>query len=214
VRRNFYKLQKISKPFKIILRKQSRGIKNWKLIIQKIGKTMTKDTHTANNESFFMRILQTEDVTEDYVNWFSNKQVTSYSDNQYRSFSLESEKNYVKNCLGNNDVDLYGIFCKSKHIGNLVISGLTSAHKRAEIAYIIGDTNFWGKGYGSIAVAEIIKKAKTNYKLYKLYAGLAEGNKGSEIILRKNGFLLEGRRKNHLFYSQKWCDQLDFGLIL
>jgi len=175
---------------------------------------MTKDTHTANNEPVFIKILQTEDVSENYVNWYSNKQVISYSDNQYRSFSLEGQKNYVRSCLDNNDVDLYGIFFKSQHIGNIVISGLTSVHKRAEITYVIGDTNFWGKGYGSYAVAEIINKAKNHYKLYKLFAGLAEGNKGSEAVLRKNGFLLEGRRKNHLFYSEKWCDQLDFGLII
>ena len=174
---------------------------------------MTKDTHT-NNRQVYIRILQIEDVSEDYVNWYSNKQVTRYSDNQYRSFSLESLKNYVESCLSNNNVDLYGIFFKRKHIGNVVISGLTSVHKRAEITYVIGDTNFWGKGYGSFVVTEIINKAKTHYKLNKLFAGLAEGNKGSEAVLRKNGFLLEGIRKNHLFYSEKWYDQLDFGLLI
>ena len=30
----------------------------------------------------------------------------------------------------------------------------------------------------------------------------------------KNGFTLEGRRKNHLFYNGKWHDQLDFGIII
>lgn len=93
----------------------------------------------------------------------------------------------MRSCLDNNDVDLYGIFFKSKHIGNIVISGLTSVHKRAEITYVIGDTNFWGKGYGTYAVAEIINKAKTHNKLYKLFAGLADENKGSEAVLRKNG---------------------------
>ncbi|CAM8365461.1 RimL Acetyltransferases, including N-acetylases of ribosomal proteins [Candidatus Methylopumilus universalis] len=169
---------------------------------------------SAQYKPISIKILQVEDVSEECIKWYSNKEVTRYSDNQYRSFSVEDQKNYVRSCLDNNDVDLYGIFFKSKHIGNIVISGLTSVHKRAEIAYFIGDTNCWGKGYGSYALAEIIKKAKTHYKLFKLYAGLAEGNKGSEAVLRKNGFTLEGRRKNHLFYSGKWCDQLDFGLII
>ena len=49
-------------------------------------------TRTSNNEPVFIKILQPEDVSEDYVNWYSNKQVINYSDNQYRSFSLEGQK--------------------------------------------------------------------------------------------------------------------------
>ena len=49
-------------------------------------------TRTSNNEPVFIKILQPEDVSEDYVIWYSNKQVINYSDNQYRSFSLEGQK--------------------------------------------------------------------------------------------------------------------------
>lgn len=165
-------------------------------------------------ENIFIRILQPEDVSIDYVEWFLNNDVVRYSDNQYRHFSIENQINYVRNCLNSIELDLYGIFNESKHIGNVVISGLNSAHKRAEISYLIGDTHSWGKGYGTFAVSQIIQKSKNDYKLHKLYAGIADGNIGSESVLRRNGFILEGRRKKHLHYSNTWHDQLDFGLIL
>lgn len=41
-----------------------------------------------------------------------------------------------------------------------------------------------------------------------------ENNFGSVRILEKNGFVLEGKRLNHLFYDGKFHNQLDFGLIL
>ena len=163
---------------------------------------------------FELMLLKESDVTQSYVDWYSNPDVTSYSDNQYRVFTLDGQKNYVRSCLNNDDIDLYGIFDKGLHIGNIVISGLSSVHKRAEITYVVGDTRYWGKGEASYAISEIVKKSKTDYKLNRLYAGLAEGNTGSARVLEKNGFKLEGKRLNHLFYGGEFHNQLDYGLLL
>jgi len=163
---------------------------------------------------FELMLLKESDVTQSYVDWYSNPDVTSYSDNQYRVFTLDGQKNYVRSCLNNDDIDLYGIFDKGLHIGNIVISGLSSVHKRAEITYVVGDTRYWGKGVASYAISEIVKKSKTDYKLNRLYAGLAEGNTGSARVLEKNGFKLEGKRLNHLFYGGEFHNQLDYGLLL
>ena len=161
-----------------------------------------------------LKILKESDVTQSYVDWYSNQDTTSYSDNQYRLFTLDGQKNYIRSCLNNDDIDLYGIFDNGLHIGNIVISGLSSVHKRAEITYVVGDTGYWGKGVASYAISEIVKKSKTDYKLNRLYAGLAEGNIGSAIVLEKNGFKLEGKRLNHLFYGGEFHNQLDYGLLL
>jgi ribosomal-protein-alanine N-acetyltransferase len=161
-----------------------------------------------------LRILEINDVSDTYVNWFKSKDVVLYSDNQYRSFSLFEQKKYVNNCLKNNDVDLYGIFFKHHHIGNITVSGLNSIHKRAEISYVIGDISYWNRGFASLAVAQIIKISKKKYKLNKLYAGISAKNIGSIKVLEKNGFLLEGVKKNHLYYNNIFSDQLDYGLLL
>ena len=163
---------------------------------------------------FELMLLKESDVTQSYVDWYSNPDVTSYSDNQYRVFTLDGQKNYVRSCLNNDDIDLYGIFDNGLHIGNIVISGLSSVHKRAEITYVVGDTGYWGKGVASYAISEIVKKSKSDYKLNRLYAGLAEGNIGSARVLEKNGFKLEGKRLNHLFYGGEFHNQLDYGLLL
>ncbi len=161
-----------------------------------------------------IEILQECDVSEKYVNWFSNEEVVQFSDNQYRKFTLEGQFQYVRSCIENNSLDLYGIFDGAEHIGNICIHGLTSPHKRAELTYVVGDTDYWGKGVGTFAVAEIIKKARNEYGLERLYAGLANGNIGSRRVLEKNGFKLEGTRKKHLKYRDATHDQLDFGLLL
>ncbi len=161
-----------------------------------------------------LRILKPNDVKQSYISWMIDKEVVKYSENQYRSFSIENQKLYVKNCFKEKDIDLYGIFINSEHIGNVCLKGLTSIHKRAEITYLIGPKHFWGKGIGKKVVAIIISKAKEEYNLKKLYAGIAKENIASKKVLEKNNFVLEGIRKDHLFFNNTFMDQLDYGLIL
>jgi len=127
---------------------------------------------------------------------------------------LEGQVQYVKACLLNEDTKLFGIFDSKKHIGNIQINGLLSIHRCAELTYVIGDKSYWGKGVASYAISETIKKCTNEYKLNKLIAGLAKDNVGSAKVLEKNGFKLEGVRKNHLFYNGHFHDQHDYGLIL
>ena len=66
----------------------------------------------------------------------------------------------------------------------------------------------------SFAIAKMIEIGKAEFNLNKLYAGLASGNIGSRKVLEGNGFVLEGTRKQHLFYCEEFFDQLDYGLML
>ena len=161
-----------------------------------------------------IRILKPNDVSENYVDWFSNKEIVKYSDNQYRLFSFEGQKLYVENCLKNKEIRLFGIFVEEIHIGNIMLKGIGSMHKRAEITYVIGDQKYWGKGITTNAISNIIEISKKEYNLHKLYAGIAEKNIGSKKVLEKNGFNLEGIRKNHLYYNNVFQDQFDYGLLL
>ena len=161
-----------------------------------------------------MRVLNVNDVSQTYVDWFKCSDISLFSDNQYRNFTIDGQRDYVEICLRNEDIDLYGVFSNDIHIGNLSISGLLSVHKRAEISYVIGDKKYWNLGVGSYAVSEIIKISRDKYKLNKLFAGIADGNIGSKKVLEKNGFILEGIRKSHLFYNNSSYDQLDYGLLL
>lgn len=161
-----------------------------------------------------LKILEVNDVTKEYVGWFSDKDVIKFSQNQYRKFTLSGQKKYVKECLKNKNIKLYGIFYKKKHIGNMCLTGLISPNKSSEITYVVGDKSLWGKGVASQAISKIISIAKKKYKLNKLFAGVADKNLASKKVFEKNNFKLEGIRKKHLFINNKFYNQLDYGLLL
>lgn len=161
-----------------------------------------------------LKILNISDVTQFYVEWYSNADVIRYSNNQYRSFTLGGQREYVSCCLNNSDTDLYGIFDDKLHIGNILINGLNSKHRCGELTYVVGNTDYWGKGVGYFAVSSLINFSNNKYKLNKLTATTAEINIGSRRVLEKNGFILEGKRLSHHFYGGEFHNMLDFGLLL
>ena len=94
-----------------------------------------------------------------------------------------------------------------------MLTELNSIHRKAEVAYVIGDRTYWGKVVGSVAVSEMVHVAKAK-KLHKFYAGIAPGNIGSHRVLERNGFLREGVRRDHLIYNGKFFDQIDYWRVI
>lgn len=162
---------------------------------------------------FSMRPLNESDVTSCYVDWFKKTEISRYSDNQYRDFTIEGQLAYVQAMNESENSELYGIFDNELHIGNVVLSSINYIHRRAEVSYLVGIEEYWGRGVASYAVASAVELAKSK-QLHKVYAGCASENLGSKRVLEKNKFELEGIRLDHLYYNGKWFDQLDFGLIL
>jgi len=71
-----------------------------------------------------------------------------------------------------------------------------------------------GKGVATFAISKIISLARSKYKLNKLFAGVADKNEGSKKVLEKNGFILEGVRKKHVYLNNKFHDELIYRLVL
>ena len=161
-----------------------------------------------------IRILKVSDVTQSYVDWFSDDEVTKFSNNQFGNFSMETQLKYVEDCIKDKNIDLYGIFDSSLHIGNILIDLSDRLHTRAEITYVIVERKYWGKGVATKAIAHLVKLAKDKYKLHKLIAGCSEKNIGSIKALKANGFSIEGKRISHLYYNNSWQNQIDLGLVI
>ena len=112
---------------------------------------------------------------------------------------------------------MYGIFIKNNdlnvHIGNIKLGPINFLHKNAYLSYFIGEKELWGNGYTTLAIKEIIKIAKKK-GVKKLKAGLYEPNIGSEKVLIKNGFKIEGKFKSEIIYKGKRFNLHWFGKIL
>ena len=158
-----------------------------------------------------------KDITKKYLKWMNDFEVQKYTEQKYQKHSIVDIKNFVKEKNKSKNEFLFGIFLKKKglntHIGNIKLGPINYIHKNAEISYFIGEKNMWGKNYATLAIKKIINIAKKK-GIKKIKAGLIEKNKGSEKVLKKNGFKIEGKLKSELFYNKKRYTRCLYGKIL
>lgn len=158
-----------------------------------------------------------KDITNNYLNWMNDLEVHNFTEQKYNRHSLSNIRKFVKEKNKSKYEFLYGIFLKRKnfnlHIGNIKLGPINFIHKTGEISYFIGEKEFWGKGYTTLAIKEIIKIAK-KMNLKKLKAGVNEMNIGSKKVLERNNFKLEGKMRSEIVYEGKRYTLYLFGKIL
>ena len=163
------------------------------------------------------RLNLKNDITQKYKNWMNDFEVHKFTSQFKKKHTIDKIKQFVREKNISKSDFLFGIFLKKNslkiHIGNIKLGLINHRHKTADISYFIGEKSFWGKGYASIAIKEIIKIAKKK-KIKKLRAGAHELNIGSQKVLIKNGFKIEGRLRSEVIYKRKRYDVLLFGAII
>ena len=80
-----------------------------------------------------------------------------------------------------------------KHIGNCSYYNLDQSKGEAELGILIGDTDYWNKGYGSDAVTTLINHAFEEKNLKRIYLHTLEENARAQRCFQKCGFVPCGR---------------------
>ena len=81
---------------------------------------------------------------------------------------------------------------EGKHIGNCSYFNVDEAKGEAELSIMIGDRDYWGKGYGTDAVAALVSYVFHQTKLNRVYATPLASNIRSQKCFRKCGFVQSG----------------------
>jgi ribosomal-protein-alanine N-acetyltransferase len=84
-------------------------------------------------------------------------------------------------------------------VGAINLQDIQPGHQ-AEIGYWFGKP-YWGRGYGTEALAAILRYAFTELGLLRLHARCLSRNPASGRVMLKNGFQHEGTRRGH---ALKW----------
>ena len=106
----------------------------------------------------------------------------------------------------------FAIIHDGNTIGGIGFTKIDWKSKHAELGYWLGK-KYWGKGYMTKAVKEMLEFGFTNLKLHRICAEVYEPNKASQRVLNKNGFKLEGKLKEAAYRNKRFYDQLIFGKL-
>lgn len=125
-----------------------------------------------------------------YVSWLKDPKINAFLESRHETHTLSSVIKFVESVDQRADAILLGLFLVDtrEHIGNVKISDIEFNHGHAEIGYLVGRHEAWGKGYATEAILAVSEFAFSELKLTKLTAGAYSQNIGSIRVLEKSGF--------------------------
>lgn len=97
---------------------------------------------------------------------------------------------------------------RSQFVGTLKIYDMDYLARRASLGILIGDKSAWGSGLASSAIDAACSYIFAELGLNKVSAGYMSSNKGMHRAFEKNGFVIEGVLKGHLYLSGDLADHV------
>ncbi len=166
-------------------------------------------------ENLYLRAIEEKDLNGAYFQWLNDEEVTKYNSHGRFPNTPKKQLDYF-NSLQNTDKSLVLAIIDKKtnfHIGNISLQNINWIDSNAEFAILMGDKNFWGKGYSTQAGELIIKHAFEKLNLHRIYCATSIENIGMQKLAKKLQMTQEGIRKEAIFKAGKYLDIVEFGLI-
>lgn len=166
-------------------------------------------------DRIYLRTITISDVNKNYLQWMNDKEIVKYLESRFTNYSMEDLIDYVIKTTSNSDILFLAIISKeeNKHIGNIKLGPINRMHLFANMGIIIGEKNYWGKGYATEAIKIVVDYAFNKLNLHKITAGVYVENTRSKKVFLKAGFKKEGILKKHYFYNGKYIDAIILGVI-
>ena len=161
-----------------------------------------------------LRALTENDLTVEYLQWLNDEEVCRHNSHAIFPNTQQKMKNYFDGLDSQREVVLAIIDVGTgKHIGNISLQGINWVAKNAEFAILLGDKEYWGKGYGEEAAKLIIGYGFERLNLHRIYCGTMEGNEGMKKLALKLNMTQEGVRRQAIYKHGKYFDIVEYGLL-
>ena len=175
---------------------------------------MTKDIFLDGTQ-VHLRVLTEQDVQGNYSSWLNDPEITLY--NSHGRFPMTADKllGYVTAAkLSDHDLVLAVVDkVTSAHIGNISLQNINWIDRNAELAFLLGDKSYWGKGVMFEAGALLINHGFKLLNLHRIYCGTSAENLGMQKLAIKLGMEKEGIRKQAIFKNGKYVDIIEYGIL-
>lgn len=175
-----------------------------------------------NKENFFLkgdtvhlRALAKKDITGNYRYWLNNSEVVKYNSHGRFPATVESLEDFVANSYNSRNSLVLAVCMNdtTSHVGNISLQAISWIDRNAEIAFLLGELSFHGKGIMYEAGQLLIHHAFLSLNLHRIYCGTSSENTGMQKLALKLGMEQEGVRKEAIFNSGRYHDIIEYGIL-
>ena len=166
---------------------------------------------TIKGKLVTLRPIRLNDAAR-YVQWLSDSSINQFL--IQRNISLREERKWIKNLAKVKTDKIFAIDTAAKiHIGSVGLHQINLRNRRALFAIMIGDKNYWNKGYGSDATKTILRYAFETLKLHRVYLTVFNYNPRAIHVYKKLGFKTEGQWREHVHHKGKFHNEILMGIL-
>jgi len=142
-----------------------------------------------------------------YMRWFADREVTRYLVVRHPA-SLKKQEEWMERMAASADDVLWAMVRADDGalIGNLGLHRIGWRNKNAELGYVIGERDQWGKGHATEAVKLATAYAFLELGLRKTFASVIVGNEASRRALERNGYHQCALFKRDRYVEGCWHD--------
>jgi len=163
-----------------------------------------------------LRSLEPDDLERCY-RWMNDCEVTRFLEGGRYPPSMAQERDWLDNAIRNRSGFsnvLLAIETKDGvHIGNAGLHEASPEHRSAKLGIVIGEKDYWSKGYGTDAVRTLLRFAFEQMNLNRVELGTFDFNERAQACYRKCGFVEEGRRREDRYIDGRYCDLVIMGIL-
>jgi len=144
--------------------------------------------------------------------WRNSNKIFPYNA-QFFLLNLENQKKWFIEQKKSNSSKMFIVTFKNKPIGVCGLIHLDDENKTADVAIIIGETQFHGKGFGKKILQKLIIYGFNKLNLNRIGADIFEFNKISENLFFDLNFIFEGTLRKSLWRNGKWWNINKFSVL-
>jgi len=97
---------------------------------------------------------------------------------------------------------------EGRAIGLIGLHGIDWKSRVSSTENVIGEKEFWGKGYATEAKIVLLHYAFDTLNIHKIWGGIYSFNKASQAYNKKCGYKIEGVQRHQLFANGKYHDKI------
>ena len=169
-----------------------------------------------NTARLTLRDIAVDDISQDYLDWLNDKDVTRYLEIRYVEQTPEMVRAFVEERLADiESTKHFGVYDNDgKRLIGTVTAHINKHHKTADVSFVLGHSGARGKGYATEAVHGLTFYLFKFCHIAMAWAGYYDGHEASAKVLAKNGYTVQGRLKGKLVnFKGERVDHILVGLL-
>ncbi|MBT3465410.1 GNAT family N-acetyltransferase [archaeon] len=148
------------------------------------------------------------------VKWMNDLDVAMYTCQATRKHTIETSKKFQEECLNDMSIHYYGIFTNDGNlIGGLDLREIDSINRTASLGIIIGEKEYWDKGYGTESTKLLLDYGFNILNLNNIMLEVFDFNPRAIRVYEKCGFKIIGKRRKSKFFNGKYYDEIFMDIL-